>query len=212
MSSSEIRAFFVDIGGVLLTNGWDHACRKKAAEAFHFDLEEFEQRHHETFDCYENGKISLDDYLELTLFFKDRPFTNEQFKEFMYAQSQPHPEMLNLMRAIKKKTSFKIFLLSNEGKELMDHRLKSFQLRNIADAFFVSSLVGLRKPDPEFYRLALDVTGYKPHQVVYIDDREIFVLMGEKMGFYGIRHASFEKTLLDLQEILSWSLKPLNHS
>jgi hypothetical protein len=54
---------FVDLGGVLLTNGWDHTARKRAGKKFNLDYAEMEERHDQTFDTYEEGKLTLDEYL-----------------------------------------------------------------------------------------------------------------------------------------------------
>lgn len=200
----DIQALFVDVGGVLLTNGWDRHARKKAAEIFNLNLEEFENRHQGVFDCYEIGKITLDEYLDLALFYQPRSFTVEQFKKFMFAQSQPLEPMLTFMKSIKKETSLKIFALSNEGKELMDHRIKTFGLGEWIDAFVVSSFVGLRKPDPDIYHLALHLAYCVPAKAAYIEDRQQYADFAEKMGIRAIHHVDYEKTSHALQGMIKF--------
>lgn len=202
MSDSKIQTLFVDVGGVLLTNGWDQPARERASKKFGFDYSEFAKRHLAFFECYENGKITLNDYLEATLFYKPQDFTLAQFKEFILEQSQPYPQMLNLMKMIKKETHIKIFIISNEGREIMDHRIKAFNLYDFAEAFIVSSFVGIRKPAPDIYRLALDIAYCKPSHVIYIDDRKYSVEIAQKMGMVGIHHTSYEQTLALIQEAI----------
>src|SRR5512136_487089 len=121
-------ALFLDVGGVLLTNGWDRRMRKKAAEVFHLDQEEMDERHHLTFDTFELGKLSLDEYLNRMVFYEERPFSKEEFKGFMFSQSQPFPQMIDLVRNLKKAYGLKIAVVSNEGRELTTYRIQNFRL------------------------------------------------------------------------------------
>src|SRR5512146_2044759 len=113
-----ITALFVDIGGVLLTNGWDHDARKRAATSFKLDLNEMEERHHLTFDTYEEGKLTLEEYLGRVVFYQKRPFSRAQFRRFMFAQSKPYPRMIEMICRLKARHGLKIAVVSNEGREL----------------------------------------------------------------------------------------------
>src|SRR5512143_3867317 len=113
--SSSITTLFLDIGGVLLTNGWDSGIRKRASDKFGLDYEEMNERHHLTFDTYEEGKLSLDEYLDRVVFYQARSFSREEFKAFMYAQSQPFPEMIKLMSDLKAQYKLQVAAVSNEG-------------------------------------------------------------------------------------------------
>src|ERR1051326_2892987 len=155
--SKKITTLFLDIGGVILTNGWDAPIRKLAAEHFHLDLSELNERHHLTFDTYESGKTDLDQYLNRVVFYEQRSFSKSEFREFMFAQSQSFPQMMELMHSVKERNKLKIVTVSNEARELNDHRVKTFELRSLIDIFIVSSFVHFRKPDADIYRLALDV-------------------------------------------------------
>ena len=118
---------FLDVGGVLLTNGWGHQSRALAAKAFDLNLEEMEDRHHLTFDTYEVGKLTLEEYLSRTVFYEERPFTRDQFREFMFAQSQPYPEMIELVRNLKAQHGLRIAVVNNEARELNSHRIQQVQ-------------------------------------------------------------------------------------
>ncbi|MFN2245418.1 MAG: HAD family phosphatase, partial [Anaerolineae bacterium] len=122
-NGSSITTLFLDIGGVLLTNGWDHNMRQKAAKAFDLDYEEMNERHHLTFDTYEEGKLSLYEYLERVIFYEERPFSLEEFKAFMFEQSQPYREMIDLVCKLKERYRLKIAAVSNEGRELTVYRI-----------------------------------------------------------------------------------------
>ena len=193
-----ITCMFLDVGGVLLSNGWTHEARKAAAERFRIDLQEMEDRHHLTFDTYELGKLTLDEYLHRTVFYQKRSFTRRQFREFMFAQSKPFPEMIELVRRLKARHRLEIAVLSNEGRELNSHRIKKFKLDAFVDFFISSCFVHLRKPDVDIYRLALDVAQVRAEQVVYIEDRPMFVQVAETLGIRGIQHTDYQKTRAQL--------------
>ena len=127
-TSPAITTLFLDIGGVLLTNGWDHNIRRRAAEKFGLDYDEMNERHHLTFDTYEEGKLSLDGYLNRVVFYQERSFSREEFKAYMYAQSQPFPEMIELMRRLKTQYGLEVAAVSNEGRELTMYRVQQFNL------------------------------------------------------------------------------------
>jgi len=192
-----INTIFLDIGNVMLTNGWDRHMRRQAAEIFNLNYEEMDERHHLTFDTYEEGKLSLDEYLTRLVFYEDRPFTREDFKAYMFAQSQQKPEMVqtaDLIKGLKGKYGLKVATVSNEGLELTRYRIKKFQLGSFVDFFISSCFVHYRKPDADLYRLALDCAQVMPEESVYIDDRAMFVEVARGLGINGIHHTGFEST------------------
>lgn len=200
-----ISTLFVDIGGVLLTNGWDRSARQRAAQVFQLDYEELNERHHLTFDTYEAGKLSLDEYLTRAVFYEARPFSREAFKAFMFEQSQPYPRMIQLMRAVKGRYALKIAAVSNEGRELMQYRIQKFELGQFIDFFVVSSFVHCRKPDHDIYRIALDIAQVPPEQVAYLEDRAMFVEVARSLGLHGIQHTRYEATRAALADLsLVW--------
>ena len=194
MTRLPITALFLDIGGVLLTNGWDHAARRKAADTFQLDYQEIEERHHLSFDTYEEGKLSLDEYLMQIVFYEPRPFSSDEFKGFMYAQSQPYPEMIQLIRDVKKKYGLKVASVNNEGRELMTYRLGAFDLHSVIDYFISSCYVHFRKPDADIWRVALDVSQVKPEQVLYVEDRPLFVQIARGLGINAVEHENYAAT------------------
>jgi putative hydrolase of the HAD superfamily len=189
-----ITTLFADIGGVLLTNGWDRHMRRAAADKFDLDYDEMNDRHHMTFDTYEEGKLSLDEYLDRVVFHQSRPFSRPDFKNFMFSRSQPLPKMLDLLKAIKVQHGLKVAAVSNEGRELTIHRVKTFQLKTLIDFFISSCFVHFRKPDHDMYRIALDIAQVEPENVLYIDDRPMFVQVAADLGIRGIAHESYEST------------------
>ena len=192
--SAPITTLFLDIGGVLLTNGWDRGIRLLASDKFGLDYKEMDERHHLTFDTYEEGKLSLDEYLNRVVFYQKRSFSRDDFKAFMYAQSRPFPETIELMRAIKTRHSLQIAAVSNEGRELTTYRVQQFKLGTFIDFFVSSCFVHYRKPDADIYRIALDIAQVHPEQVVYIDDRPMFVEVAQELGIKGIIHSGHEAT------------------
>ena len=193
-SKSSVNTIFTDLGGVLLTNGWDRGSRRRAIDLFKLDPEETEERHHLTFDTYEVGKITLDEYLDRVVFYKERNFSRNRFRQFMYDQSKPFPEMLALIQRLKKKYGIKVAVLSNEGRELAEYRIKKFKLNDFVDFFIVSSFVHFRKPDADIFKIAIDTAQVKPGQVVYLEDRAMFVQVANTLGIRGLRHTDYLAT------------------
>jgi putative hydrolase of the HAD superfamily len=201
MEQPKITHLFLDIGNVILTNGWDRKMRRQAAAVFNLDYGEMDERHHLTFDTYEEGKLSLDDYLNRLVFYDERPFTREAFKSFMFSQSQPFPEMIELIRRLKSRYGLKVATVSNEGRELTTYRISTFRLTDFVDFFISSCFVHYRKPDADIFRIALDVAQAVPDAVAYLEDRAMFVDVAKELGIRGIIHrdyASTRKALADL--------------
>jgi putative hydrolase of the HAD superfamily len=194
-----ITTLFVDIGGVMLTNGWDRKARQSAALTFELDQEEMEERHHLTFDTYEEGKLNLDEYLKRLVFYQERSFTQEQFREFMFKQSKPYPDMIDLIRRLKDKYGLKVAVISNEGRELTTYRIHKFKLNEFVDFFISSCFLHLRKPDADIFRMALDISQVSPEHVLYIEDRPMFLKVAEDFGIQGIHHIDFCSTVARLE-------------
>jgi putative hydrolase of the HAD superfamily len=197
---SSITTLFLDIGGVLLTNGWDKAARRKAIKQFTLDPIETEERHHLTFDTYEVGKISLEEYLNRVVFYEKRHFTMDQFRDFIFSQSKPYPEMIKLISQLKKQRNLKIAVVSNEGRELTEYRIKKFKLYDFVDFFISSCFVHFRKPDEDIFEVALNTAQVHPSQVLYIEDRPMFVQVAEGLGIHGLKHTDFKSTIEKLAE------------
>lgn len=189
-----IRSIFTDLGGVCLSNGWDSNTRKIAAKHFKLDFVEMEARHNMIAGIYEEGKLSIDVYLDFVIFHTQREFHRETFIAYMKAQSTANPEMLDLYRQIKEKHGVRMVALSNEGRELAEHRIQKFELSNLIDTFIVSSFVGFRKPDPNIFKMALDIAQVAPHEIVYIDDRQMLAEAASKLGLRCLWHRGLKTT------------------
>jgi putative hydrolase of the HAD superfamily len=196
-----ITALFLDLGGVLLTNGWDRSSRELAAKTFNLDHKEMDDRHHLTFDTYEVGKLTLDQYLSRVVFYQKRNFTEGEFRDFMFAQSKPFPEMIELVRTLKAQYKLKIVVVNNEARELNERRIQNFKLTSFVDFFVSSCFVHVRKPDEDIYRIALDIAQVPAGQVAYLDDRQMFVEVAETLGICGIYHTSYASTCAKLASI-----------
>jgi len=169
----DVTALFWDVGGVILSNGWDRAARLAAAQKFGLDWEELQDRHDLASPAFETGKITLDTYLNRIVFYRKRPFTKEEFATFMFAQSEEFPESRSVLSSVAATGKYLLATVNNEGLELNEHRIRQFQLRREFKAFFSSCYLGIRKPDEGIYRLALEVTQRDPQECVFIDDREL---------------------------------------
>lgn len=197
------KIIFLDIGGVLLSNGWSHDARRSAAEKFGFSYEEMNILHEFIFNVYEIGKITLDQYLDTTLFYKDRPFTKEAIINFMQEQSYELPARNWLVKFREEnRHQFRFISINNEGKELNDYRIKKFRMHECFDAFVSSCDVGMRKPDPGIFQLAMGIAQAKPEQCIYFDDRQILVDAALKTGMRCYRHTGLENLQAVLESLL----------
>jgi putative hydrolase of the HAD superfamily len=189
-----ITCLFVDIGGVLLTDGWDHHARKRAARRFKLDWAEMQERHELNFETQEADKITFQEYLDRVIFWKKRPFTRAEFRQFLFVLSKPFTEMIELVRNLKAKYRLKIFVVSNEARELNAYRIRQFKLDGFVDAFISSCFVHLRKPDADIFRLALDIAQVPVGQIVYIENTPLFVQVAERLGIRSILHTDYQST------------------
>jgi putative hydrolase of the HAD superfamily len=200
-----ITTLFLDVGGVLLTNGWDHHARRRAAKHFKLNWDEMEERHELNFVIYETDKLTLQEYLGWVIFYKKRSFTRAEFWRFMCDQSKPFVEMIELMRQLKAKYGLKIVVLSNEARELNDYRIHQFKLARFVDAFVSSCFVHLHKPDEAIFQMALDIAQTPARQIVYIENTPLFVQVAGGLGIRSILHTDYRSTRAKLA---SFGLQP----
>jgi len=198
MIHSKIKCLFLDIGGVLLTDGWSHGASKLAVKKFNLDFEELNKRHSEALDTYELGKLTLEEFLDRTVFYKKRSFTPDQFRKFMFSQTKPYPKMIELVRRLKTRYRLKIVVVSNEGRDLNEYRIQKFMLNDFVDVFISSCFVRLRKPDADIFRVALDTVRVLANQVVYIENTPMFVEIAEGLGIQSILHTDYKSTCAKL--------------
>lgn len=185
-----IRHVFFDIGGVLGTNGWDREQRKVAVERFALDAADFQARHEEMAGSLEEGHVSLDEYLDFTVFCTPRPFSHEEFKAFILDQSKPFLETIQIARDVAAGCNYWVMTLNNESDELNRHRIRTFGLDEIFDAYLSSCWLGLRKPTQKFYDRALSIAQADPAQSVFIDDRERNIVPAQSLGMHTIHYTS----------------------
>lgn len=179
---SRIRTLFFDIGGVLLSNGWDRDGRVRAIEQFQLDWEEFRDRHDRVALDFDAGLVGLEDYLQRTVFYRPRPFTREEFTGFMYGLSTPIEPMLALARRLAGCQSWEMAAINNESRELNQYRIERFALDEIFHAFFSSCYLGVSKPDPRIYQRALDISRRRPEECLFVDDRPMNLEAAHRIG------------------------------
>ena len=194
MKAPAITCLFLDIGGVLLTDGWNRHARKRAVTVFKLEAAEMEDRHQLTWNTYQQGKLTLDEYLGRAVFYKKRPFTRARFRQFMFAQSKPYTEMIELIAQLKARHKLKIAIVSNEGRELNEYRICKFKLDRFVDFFVSSCFVDLLKPDEDIFRLALDIAQVPASKVVYIENTSMFAQIAEGLGIRSILHTDYKAT------------------
>lgn len=197
----QISAIFWDVGGVLLSNAWDREQREKVLKEFNLDEQEFHDRHEMLVSSLERGKISLEEYLDRTIFYRPRPFTREQFKTTIFSLSHPDNEVLQIARKLAHSCKYLMATINNESRELNLYRIEKFGLREIFDVFVSSCFVGLRKPEEGIYRLALEMTQKKPEECCFIDDRPLNVESARRLGMQAIEMQGSRQLQEDLHKL-----------
>jgi putative hydrolase of the HAD superfamily len=197
---SKITTLFWDIGGVILTNGWDRRSRREAASVFQFDWEEFQDRHELTFPAFDAGQISLNEYLDRTLFYRSRPFSREEFTAFMFAQSKEYPEIRAILNEVARSGKYFIGAINNEPLELNEYRIEAFNLRRDFLVFFSSCYVHSRKPEELIFQVALRVTQRPAEECVFIDDRPLNLESPRRLGMNAIHCQNAQQLRCDLQK------------
>jgi putative hydrolase of the HAD superfamily len=196
-----ITTLFLDIGGVLLTNGWDTPLRKQTAEHFGLDYNEIYHRHHVTYDIYEEGKMTLDEYLWQIIFYDPRPFSPQDVKTYIVEQATAYQDTMDLVKRLKIVYGLQVAVVSNEGREIAEDRIARFHLKEFVDFFIVSAFVHLRKPDLDIYRLALDVAHVKAGEVAYIEDRPLLCDVASRLGLHSVLNRDAKETRGKLAEL-----------
>ncbi len=196
-----IRALFWDIGGVLLSNAWDRTERAEALQHFNLDPDEFHSRHEMLVSSFERGKITLDEYLERTIFYRERPFTPQAFRDYMLGLSKPFPENLQFAQSLHDSGKYFMSTINNESRELNYYRMEKFELRKIFRLFISSCFVGLRKPERDIYRLALETTQVPAEECCFIDDRALNLECAAKLEMHTIQIQSLEQLKADLAKL-----------
>ena len=196
-----ITTLFLDIGGVLLNNGWDHQARRRVAKHFNLEWAEMEERHRLTFETHEEGKLTFEEYLGRVVFYQKRPFTRAEFRRSMCAQSKAYPEMIAMIGRLKIRYGLKIAVVSNEAREVNAYRIRKFKLAGLVDFFISSCFVGVRKPDADIYRLALDISQTPARRVLYIENTPMFVEVAEGLGIRSILHTDYQSTRAKLASL-----------
>jgi len=198
---SAIRAIFWDVGGVLLTNAWDHTQRQEALQHFQLDEKEFHDRHEMVVSSFERGKITLDEYLDRTVFYRPRPFTPEVFREYMFALSKPFPDVMEFAQQLADAGKYFMGTINNESRELNYYRIEHFGLRKLFRLFVSSCFVGYRKPERDIYRLALEITQIPAEQCCFIDDRALNLECAAKLGMKTIEMRQVGQLREDLAKL-----------
>jgi putative hydrolase of the HAD superfamily len=195
---AEITTLFWDIGGVILSNGWDRGSRKEAASAFHLDWEEFQDRHDFSFPAFDSGLITLNEYLDRTVFYRQRDFTREEFAAFMFAQSKEYPETRAVLAKVAGSGKYLVGAINNEPLELNQYRIEAFHLRKDFLVFFSSCYLRTRKPEEMIFRVALQVTQRQAEECLFIDDRPLNLESPRRLGMNTIHHQNAEQLRSEL--------------
>ena len=195
-------AILFDVGGVLLTNGWDHGERVLLAAQFHLDRAELEAHHEKAFEPWERGELTLEEYLDAVVFYKPRDFSRDDFFAAICAQSKPLPDGATcILKELAASDKYVVGALNNEARETHEFRMDKFGLRDYLKFTFTSCYMGLRKPDPNIYRRALGILGKSAERSVFIDDRLENVAAAAAVGMKAIRYTGCDALRRDLESL-----------
>jgi putative hydrolase of the HAD superfamily len=202
----EIRHIFFDIGGVLGSNGWDREQRQQAVERFDLNLDDFQWRHEEVIAEWEEGRITLEEYLDISVFYTKRDFSRQDFIEFMYSQSIPDQATIEIARQLCRQAGYTLMTLNNESEELNIYRIEKFGISQIFEAFLSSCWLGVRKPIRRFYNRALGIAHADPATSLFIDDRQHNLTPASTLGMNVVLFKSAAQLRSDLERILDLEL------
>ncbi len=197
----DVKVLLFDVGGVLLTNGWDREARRLACKRFDLDWEDFQDRHEFVAPDFETGKLTITEYLRRTVFYRERSFAEAEFVDFMKAQSEAMPESLALLADLASSGKYVLATLNNESRELNDHRIETFGLREYFSVFMSSCYLGMKKPEEDIYRVAVDITQHRPEQCVFIDDRELNLECADRAGITPVHFKNADQLRISLREL-----------
>ena len=198
---AEITTLFFDVGGVLATNGWDRHARRNCVESFGLDWDEYQDRHEFVADAFETGAMTIDQYLDRTVFYRDRNFPAGSFIDAMKGESRADPEALDLIAGLSGTGNYLLATLNNESRELNAHRMEAFGLRRYFSVFLTSGYLGVKKPDERIYRLALEITQRDPQECVFVDDRPLNLECAALLGMNTVHFETVETLERDLAEL-----------
>jgi putative hydrolase of the HAD superfamily len=196
---AEITTLFFDVGGVLLSNGWDQGERSRAVERFGLEAEEFEARHARLFTAFETNEVGLEEYLRQTVFYRPRLFSPDDFRRFMHSQTRPFPESLAIADGLARTRRYLMATLNNESFDLNGYRIRQFGLRDHFSAFYSSCFLGMRKPAAAIFERALDLTQRDAAECIMIDDRPENLEAPAALGMRTIRFQSAAQLSEDLE-------------
>ena len=194
---SHITTLLFDIGGVILTNGWDEVNRREGTEYFKLDFDETERRHNEIFPDFEKGNVSLNKYVEEVIFYKKRNFNREDFINFIKSRTKPYESSIQILEKLSKDKKYLLAAINNESYELNLFRINQFKLYKYFTSFFSSGFLNTRKPEPRIYKIALNVLHKTPSECLFIDDRIENIEEAQKQGIKTI-HLTDVKNLHNL--------------
>ncbi len=196
--STTTRVLLFDVGGVLATNGWDRTARHRAADEFGFDWEEFQERHDFVAHDFETGRLDLPGYLDRTLFYRERAFQQDDVADFMKRQTQPFADSLAIANDLAASGRYLLATLNNESRELNEHRIRTLGLDEHFSMFLSSCYLGVSKPEPEIYRIAIDITQHAPDECLFIDDRSLNLECATREGMRTIQFTGATELRADL--------------
>ena len=126
------------------------------------------------------------------------------FQQALFGEVEADPDMVDLVQRLRGR--YQTGLLSNATLRDPQRLLERYGLEGLFDVVVVSAAVGLAKPDPAIYRLALEHLGTAPERTVFVDDFERNVVAASDLGMHGVHFTGYSDLIVALREL---GLEPL---
>jgi putative hydrolase of the HAD superfamily len=196
-----VRAVFVDFGGVIMRTE-DKGPRTRLAESLGMTFRDLEKIFFESDSSRRasSGEIPEEAHWQAVVqaLGVSRTDTDKIIAEF-FSGDRADTALLDFLRSLR--PELKVGLISNAWSGLRAF-ITGQKFEDVFDEMIISAEVGLMKPDPRIYRLALEKLGAQPQESVFLDDVLVNVEAARSVGMYAIEFTRLDKTLEELKQLL----------
>lgn len=200
-----IEAVIFDMGGVFI-NTFDHSARQSMAQRYGISEKELDRIvfHNSLSADAEKGLYSKEELLERMA--QQVGIKMEDATAFYmeyFSKDEEDAELVAFVRTLK--PHYKLGLLSNAYPGTREWMQKYHTFLNLFEISFFSAEAGMRKPEPEFFRLILDAMQVEPQKTLFVDDFPENIAGAQQLGMQTVWYTDREKCIPLLKELLQVS-------